>query len=504
MLDDEQKKSLAKLPKAILVNFVADVQGMDKLLDKKIERLLLQSDKPKLIKKLTSTLKGLGRRRKFVNYWESSDFATELQYLVDDVMSLYPEQSEECLKLLELFINSTGSTLERVDDSNGDIGDIYRSLAPLWLQVAASCYEQERQTVSDEEQDILSQAWSEKVKAMANDNDYGTKDNLLRQVNQLFSKSEIEGLIEEYKYDYQTLINEVFDNKPDSHSVDIGYQPQINANSLEKSSLQFALTDLAWALGDIENYEEIYLYLDADRSFSRCSFDKLMSFLIEHKAYDVALRYLNADKQSNGKSDNSSNKKLKKLERLEWLNEIYSQQENTEAQLEALGSAFAIEPTSARFKQIMAIANPAQKASLRKIAYKLADQQQQVLVAIELWLEIGEFELANQVAVTRHKEFDELHYTTLTQWLKRLKQLPEDTNLIKVIIYRSLLNDILDNARTLAYGHAARYYKHLVKLDAFIDRSVNSYSSLDNHQHYVKALKDKHGKKYIFWDRVED
>ncbi len=61
MLDDEKKRDLAKLPKATLVNFVADVQGMDKLLDKKIERLLLQSDKPKLIKKLTSTLKGLRR-----------------------------------------------------------------------------------------------------------------------------------------------------------------------------------------------------------------------------------------------------------------------------------------------------------------------------------------------------------------------------------------------------------------------------------------------------------
>ena len=35
MLTPEQKVALAKLSKATLVNFVAEVQGVDKLLDKK-------------------------------------------------------------------------------------------------------------------------------------------------------------------------------------------------------------------------------------------------------------------------------------------------------------------------------------------------------------------------------------------------------------------------------------------------------------------------------------
>ncbi|WP_201582680.1 hypothetical protein [Psychrobacter immobilis] len=44
MLNAEQKKYLSQLSKTSLIDFVSDVYGVDKMLDKKIERLLLQSD----------------------------------------------------------------------------------------------------------------------------------------------------------------------------------------------------------------------------------------------------------------------------------------------------------------------------------------------------------------------------------------------------------------------------------------------------------------------------
>ena len=492
MLDDEQKKSLAKLPKATLVNFVADVQGMDKLLDRKIERLLLQSDKPKLIKKLTSTLKGLRRRRKSLNYWDYNDFITELHYLTDDVMSLYPEQAQECLVLLELYMESTDSSLERIDDSTGEVRAIYCCLTKLWLQVAASCYQQEKQEVDGDEHDILTQSWIYKIKAMIDDNEYGTKDNLLRYVNQLFSTSELDSLIEDYKYDYQTLLSESFENALEDSDINL----TTNANSLQKRNLERALIDLAWALADVEIFESIYLYLNANRKFSSKEFDKLIQFMIDNEAYEVALSYLNEDWPGNIKSLNT---KTLSLQRLDWLNIIYNRQANSEALYDTLLAAFELQPSYTRFREVMAIASPAQQAQLRKRAFELADQQLDIIMAIDLWLEIGEFERATQVAIARHQEFDEVHYTTLTQWLKRL---PNDTNLIRVAIYRSLLNDILDNDRSMAYGHAARYYKHLVKLNAFVDRLEQGYQSLRTHDQYIEDLEKSHGNKYSFWERI--
>ncbi|MGP4712819.1 DUF6880 family protein [Psychrobacter sp. DM8] len=490
MLDDQQKACLSKLPKATLVNFVADVQGMDKLLDKKIERLLLQSDKPKLIKKLTSTLKGLRRRRKSLNFWEYSDFVTELHYLVDDVMSLYPEQAQACLELLELFIDSTEPTFERIDDSNGDVIDIYQNLTSLWLQVATRCYEQELQAAGIDEKDIVRHAWMEKVKSIACDNDYGTKDHILRGVDQLFTSIEIQGLIEDYKYDYQTLLNDAFNDFFDGSKP--SFDEQNSANSIHKKYLETALTDLAWALGDIDVFEEMYLYLNTHRVFSLYEFKMFITFMLEQDAYHTALRYLTKDWQDSHH--------VPETECLHWLNRVYAQQNNVALQLDVLNTAFELEPTPALFEQIMAIATPAQQADLRKKTYELADQQDDVIIAIGLWLEVKETTRANQVAIARQDEFDDMHYTTLTRWLK---QLPDETHLIRVVIYRSLLNDILENDRSMAYGHAARYYKHLVKLDAFINRSDAGYMGLDHHKNYVDSIQKKHGKKYSFWDRVE-
>ena len=491
MLDDEQKQQLEKLSKAVLVDFVSGIQGTDKLLDKKIERLLLQSDKPKLIKKLTSTLKGLKRRRKELPFWEYNDFVTELQYLIDDIMSLYPEQPEACLELLELFIATTDTSLQRVDDTKGEVGDIYRRLTLNWLQVAAICCDVQKQGAARDEQDIISQAWIEKVKAMVDDNDYGTKDNLLCNVNLLLSAAEIQSLIDDYKYEYETLLTDSFSGyTPLAESTTPNNEP-MNANTFEKRRIETVLTDLAWALGDIKTFEDIYLYLNAHRTFSLYEFDKLMRFMLEHDAFDVALQYLDTDDDTNS---------LDEVTRLDWLSEIYQQQKNTKAQLEVLTAAFAFDPTPTRYKQIMAIATPAEQARLRKTIYQLADQQENVMTTVDLWLEIEETERANQAAIDRQDEFDDIHYTTLTRWIK---QLPDEAYLIRVLVYRSLLNDILDSANTIAYNHAARYYKHLVKLDTFIARSASQYMGLGTHQRYTETLRKTHGKKYSFWERVE-
>lgn len=491
MLDSEQKQLLAQLSKTTLVSFVSDIYGTDKMLDKKIERLLLQSDKPKLIKKLTTTLKGLKRRRKFIDYWESSEFATELYHLASDIMSLYPEQPSKCLELIELFIESTNTSLERCDDSNGEVGGVYSNLAQSWSTVANTCYEQERSSLPIDEQDILSQAWQAKVKAMISDNNYGTKDDILLGVNQLLSESEIRGLISDYQQHYEevrakkSLINQVNKNKS-AYDMD-------HTLTYEKMNVERTLKNLAGVLGDVTLFEEIYLNIYAARPLHSQQLHELLRFLVDNNAHDVAQRYLRDDWRSRTVAD--------QVKRLDWLSEIYNKQDNTEALMAVLGEAFELQASPTRLKAIMAVATPAQQAYWRKKAHELAGQQENIMMATSLLLEIGETALANQIAVARHSEFADVHYTALTQLLK---ELPVGTQLIHVIIYRSLIEDILDSSRGKAYGHAARYLNKIAQLDAIINRETDGYSSLITHQDYVIKLTQKHGKKRSFWERLDD
>ena len=497
MLNTEQKQALAKLSKATLVNFVAEVQGVDKLLDKKIERLLLQSDTPKLIKKLTSNLKGLRRRHAFVEYWRVSEFATELQYLADDIMSLYPEQAKICLNLLELFLESSNSSLQRCED-NGEVAKTYRSAAESWLTVASKCYKDEKLSLPIDEQDILSQAWQQKIKILIDENDYGfghiygTKEALIEGINELLSESEISGLIYDYEQYYEGLFEQDSSEATKSQSAKISYDHS-RANHQEKLKTEVTLIGLVKALGNVALFEKVYLRIYSKNSMTSQQLNELLQFMIDQKAYEIAEHYLNEVWQSKSKQE--------QLKRLDWLSDIYHLQGDTKAQMHTLNEAFELHASQQRLKSIMAIASPAQQAKLRKLAYQLVEHQPDIILAVMLLLEIGEIALANQIAVARQLEFAEVHYETLTQILK---ELPEATTLIQVIIYRSLINDILDQGRSKAYGYAARYYKKLIQLDNKIASDPDSYSDLVAHESYTNALKEKHGKKYSFWERVED
>nr|WP_201582679.1 DUF6880 family protein [Psychrobacter immobilis] len=408
-------------------------------------------------------------------------------------MSLYPEQPQECLTLLELFIESTNASLGRADDSNGYIGDIYRSLTASWLTVASTCYEQEKRDIPVDERDILSHAWVNKVKVLADDNDYGTKDSLLEDINELLSEPEIRGLIADYQQERENIqikkanedtLNERQNSPLSDDAFSINY---------EKMVIEIAIKNLSRALGDVGFFETIFFEMQETRPVHPRRLEELLTFLLNQRAFDKALHYLNEEWQSDGLLD--------KTRRLDWLSHIYHMQKNTNALMEVLGEVFELQPSPLRLKAIMAEASPAQQAQWRKRAYELAEQQENVFMATSLLLEIGEVELANQVAVARYCQFADVHYTALTGMLK---ELPAETDLLQVIIYRTLLNDILDSSRSKAYGHAARYFNRLTKLDTVISQSSKPYSELATHKEYIITLKDKHGKKRSFWEKVND
>ncbi|WP_296404950.1 DUF6880 family protein [Psychrobacter sp.] len=507
MINDEQKKILASLSNSILVDFIVDTHGVDKVLDKKIERLLLQADKPKLIKKLTTAIKSLKRRSKFVDYWESSEFAIELEFLKRDVMSLQQTHPKSCFDLIHLFMETTNKSIERCDDSNGEVGDVYRELSECWLQLAKVCYTQEKEDITASEQDFLSQAWIEKVKKVMEDNEYRLKDNILFNINQVLDKHEIKNLIEDYEQTYDDLVieaekeknqkqktenktNRYFKNQYVGHFFDIDYE-HTKKFDYKISELARYLEYLAEALEDVTMFERLYLKHRPKRPLNPRQLESLLTFMLEQDEFDLALGYLDNEWHSQGKRD--------EVEKLDWLAKTYAKQGNFDKQLQMLGEAFAINASTQRFKEIMAISKPGQQAKLRTQALELAKNQDDVINSVALLVEVGEIDLANNMAVTRQTEFEGVHYNRLTELLGTL---PEGADLIQIICYRSLIDDILNSGRSKAYNIAARYLDRLNNLDVKLNKLCVSYNGIKSHKVYIDSLKSKHGKKSSFWEKV--
>jgi Glutamine amidotransferase domain len=83
--------------------------------------------------------------------------------------------------------------------------------------------------------------------------------------------------------------------------------------------------------------------------------------------------------------------------------------------------------------------------------------------------------------------------------LAAAETLEPDHPVAATILYRALLDDILNRARSPAYGRAARY---LEKLDALAAHG-DAASSIASHETYRASMSQKHGRKSGFWSLVK-
>jgi hypothetical protein len=116
--------------------------------------------------------------------------------------------------------------------------------------------------------------------------------------------------------------------------------------------------------------------------------------------------------------------------------------------------------------------------------------------ALSFLLEWPRRDLAATLVIEHRAHWQGRYYHVL---LVAAETLEPDRSAAATILYRALLDDILDRARSPAYGHAARYLEKLDALASDEDAAI----LIDPHQNYRAALAKKHGRKSGFWSHVE-
>lgn len=98
----------------------------------------------------------------------------------------------------------------------------------------------------------------------------------------------------------------------------------------------------------------------------------------------------------------------------------------------------------------------------------------------------------------RGDQIDGRRYNQLTPIVRRLIEL--SLHLPATLVYRALLDSILERGYSKAYNHAVSYLRSLDRLSG----SISDWRKLRTHDAYMKAVRKKHGRKYSFWNRYED
>lgn len=443
---------LALLDSVELARFIVSLYGEDDFLDAKIERLLLKKDISELVKSLKKEIKSLGRSTYFYSYYQAGELAEEIYQLQMDIENtVLPGSPDLAFKLADDLLDTAENSLNRCDDSDGSVGDVYRDTCLLWLKTASLSA-------------VPATGWVPVIKKLADNNDYGVLDLLLPNANQLLSEDELRQLADYYE---RGLVASLKKKKGDIESINWS----VNLHSIAEALKDPALYIRATLLGSPEP--------------NSLQMESMVQFSLNCGAYDEALNWLQKDWGEHGWSKPDAR-------RLSLLAECYLGLNQPEKHLSTLIELMDASPTFENFQRVQPLVSEEGARELREKLIVLVSNETELYDQLDPLLKLGENSKAEKIAIERAVEFSEWHYIQLVSLLGKV---PEENRLFRIILLRTLTDDILERGRTQAYHHGARYLQQLDQLD----KNIDAYSSLQNHVEYMAKVKAKHGRKYSFW-----
>ena len=454
---DTLKEKLADIDADILRNFIFDLYLRYPELSDKIEALTLANDPVALSKVLRKRIASLKRGRRFIDYRASFDFARELEAALADIESGLLERSpEHAFDLVDRFLATAESVLNRVDDSGGAVGEVYRQAALLWLMAAKGW----RDAGVD---------WLERIYQLYQQNDYGVLDPLLPNANLLLTPDQLKQLAWRYENALRKALK-----SPEQ-------EDKLNLAALRSG---VALGQIADALREPALYERsILIHSPQPNSLQMKS---ICEKYLQYEQPETAMRYLNQAWEDRFERD-----------RLELLDKVCVKTGDRK-QLKVIRSRlFQSEQSYASFTRYLEALDEDEKARACSSAIEQAEQGGDILRSADLLLKLSQAERSQALVLARHQELAECFYDSLLRLAKAFEK--ADCYLAATACYRALLLDILTQARSTAYGHGARYFK---KLESLAER-IKAYKPLPAHHEFVQQLQSDHGRKRSFWARLK-
>jgi len=443
---------LALLDSVVLASFIASLYGEDEFLDTRIERLLLKNDTSTLIKTLKKKIKSLGINTYYYSYYQTRELANEVRQLQMDIENnILPGSPDQAFHLVNELLDTAENSVNRCDDSDGSVGDVYQDICLLWLKAAS-------------QSSVPATGWLPVVRQLADINDYGVLDLLLPNANLLLSEEELRQLAAYYEEGLRSSLKKKTDESRDiSWSVNL----QGVAKALKNPAIYIQATLLV------------------SPSPNHMQMESMVEFSLRCGDYDEAMKCLEKDWGDHGwKKPNAI--------RLSLLADCYQGLNQPDKRLATLSELMDVEPTFENFQKIQPLVSEEDARQLREKLIVAVLKESELDDQLGPLLKLNEYSKAEKLAIKGVNEIAEWHYTQL---LSLLDEVPEHGHILRILLLRSLADDILDGGRNQAYHHAASYLHQLDKLD----KEVNNYSSLPTHTDYMERVKAKHKRKSSFW-----
>jgi hypothetical protein len=445
----DRKRKLTVLGAEALADAMLELAARVEVVDDLVERLIATPKEN--IQRYKEKLAELKRRQRFISWRESAAFAHELEMLLADLESGV-DDPRIGLQLVAAFYQADGDIFEQCDDSDGNVGNVFRYNAKaLFVSYASDCPDKQ---------------WLGRlVFDLCRKDDYGVRDILVDCAAQYLPESEVRNLITRFQASAEGKADEFW-----------------------KHHWMHCVQSLARQVKDALLFEQTRLASSGTPTSAACV--DIARVHLECGDAQTALSWL----QQVPKDDHHHNQHDQ--DRL--LLEIYGKTGGKDRQKEVAWRIFRRHRSARALSELLSVIGQDQKDGVvaGEVTDILGEKTFSRSNAMFL-VETGHLDAAEAYLLNRSDKFDGDFYSGLLPLAEAMEA--GGRPLCASIIYRALLDSILRRAYSKAYDHGVSYLK---KLD-MLAPAVLDWRGFGNHDVYVKYLRDQHSRKRSFWPRYE-
>ncbi|MBC8406729.1 MAG: hypothetical protein H8E15_16040 [Planctomycetes bacterium] len=458
-----QKSELEKLGASKLADSLLQLAASNESAMKTVERLL--ATPAENLKRCKAMLSGLKRRRKFVDWRESSAFAAELESLLLDIQASVTE-AKEGVKLVGSFYQADHSVFNCADDSSGHIGDVFRYSAQQLFRTFA--------------QDCSDKPWVGKyMLKLVEEDDFGIRDSVIEIAGACLPEAVLREMIQKLQ-------------KTAASQTD---------SSITRHALSHA-SNLAKQLKDAPLFDEL-IHADWRKTCAgREDSDRHHPDVLPvGRTLQIAQVYFQSgDPESalNRLNKIPADESFMRREMDELALQIHRQMGH-QPELETItGRHFRESPSVGHLAALIEVIGENQRPKI------VAEATQAILNnptfssgAAEFLLDVGELQAASAYVRQKVDQIDGGYYPSIRSLAEALQA--HQDHLGASIMYRALLLSILAAGRSKAYSHGVRYLRKLDELAT----SITEWEKLPDHTVFLATLRMQHGRKRSFWFKYD-
>jgi len=416
---EELRKRLMKLDPARLADALIYLSAKTEGGAEFVEAMLLPPEEA--VKRFKSRLNGLKRRRKFIDWRGVPEFALELEMLIASLRESVRDPKTG-LDLISQFFECDGRILERCDDSSGMIGDVFRFDARnAFVSYASQCSDKEYV--------------SRLLFRLYEHDDYGVRTDLISDASEFLPEAELRTLLDEF---WERAKAE----QPGSFAADKWW---------------LGVELLARQLGDPNLYEKAVLAADPKLSVVTCM--KIARAYLENDDPEMALFWMKRIPKTD---------RFRADEQEELLYAIYEKLKDRENMAKVAWRLFN-ESRSIRTLNMLlrALGEDKRKRLIEEQTKAILNDSTLSYADAKFLVDVGRLDDAAEYLLRHRGELNGDLYHLLLPLAKALEE--GGRFLGASIVYRALLESILDRAQTRYYHHGVRYLRKLDALSVEIE-----------------------------------